>query len=366
VKRVLIVFGTRPQFIKLAALAPLLPGRLDAIVVDTGQHYDRDLAGQFLSELEIAEPDVVLDAERSGGLPQIADILLKLEQTITASEPDAVICIGDTNSTLAAGLTAVKLNVPLIHIEAGERSFRGDGSRIAPWTVPEETNRLLTDAISSLLLCASVRATRNLSSEKVRGESVHTGDLMLDLYIRNLDRALDECSVLAELGLESRGYYFCTVHRAINTDDPIRLKAIVGSLTRMDLPVLLSLHPRTRAVLESHDLLGRLAGDSGITVLPPLCYRDSIALSHEAHCVLTDSGGVTREAFFGGVRSVILDDTTAWLDIVESGWSVLAGANACAIGEGVAQAAPFHMPQIFGDGCAADRTVAAILEFLSQ
>jgi len=363
-KRILLVFGTRPQFIKLAALSPLLHGRLDTVLVDTGQHYDHDLAGQFVSELEIRNPDVVLDAERLGGVPQIADILLKLEKTVIAKRPDALVCIGDTNSTLAAALTAVKLDVPLVHIEAGERSFRRDGSRVAPWSVPEEANRTLTDAISSLLLCASVRATRNLADENVHGRVEHTGDLMLDLHKRFLDQALAESKVRTEAGLEPGEYYFCTVHRAINTDDGDRLGTIVEALVCLDLPVVLSLHPRTRQALDNHGLTARLQDAPPVRILPPISYMDSIALSHCAKAVLTDSGGITREAFFSGVPVVILDETTAWIDLVESGWAVIAGSDGKAICQGVGRESPSERPPLLGGGNAAELTVSSIEDFL--
>jgi UDP-N-acetylglucosamine 2-epimerase (non-hydrolysing)/UDP-GlcNAc3NAcA epimerase len=363
VTRLLAVIGTRPQFIKYAALAPTLEGAFSTFLVDTGQHYDPELSSHFLDELTIRRPDRVLDGRRDGVAGQIADMIEGVDSAIGDANPDVLLCMGDTNSTLAACLAGIKNAVPVAHIEAGERNFRRDGTRIPPWSAPEEVNRLMVDQGSSLLLCASRRGLENLVQEGRADDAVFTGDLMWDLHQRVAGRMVAESDILERLGLQPGQFVFCTVHRAGNTDSPDRLERIVAALESLSWPVVIPIHPRTRLRLEQADLYNRLSSAPGVRVIDPIAYGDSVALGHEAHCVITDSGGVTREAFFSGVPSVILDENTAWIDIVRSGWAVLAGADRAVIIEGASRPVPLDRPDLFGDGRAARLIVDALSEW---
>jgi UDP-GlcNAc3NAcA epimerase len=360
----LVVIGTRPQFIKYAALADTLEGVLPTVLVDTGQHYDPELSTLFLDELRIRRPDRVLEARRDGVAAQLADMIAGLDAVIEESQPTALVCMGDTNSTLAAALAGLKRNLRIAHIEAGERNFRSRGQRIPPWSMPEETNRIMVDQASSLLLCASHRGLENLRSEGRGDEAVFTGDLMHDLHQRVADRIAERSGIAERLALRPGEFVYCTVHRAVNTDDCSRLGEIVAALERLRLPVVFPVHPRTRRRLEEAGLWKRLGDSPRVRVLEPVAYGDSLALTHQAHCVITDSGGVTREAFFSGVPSALLDESTAWIDLVTSGWAVLTGADRQAILEAVDRPVPSERPDIFGNGRAASRIVDALSAWL--
>jgi UDP-GlcNAc3NAcA epimerase len=360
----LAVIGTRPQFIKYAALADALERAFPTVLVDTGQHYDPQLSSLFFEELKIRRPDRVLEAQRDGVAAQLADMIAGLDAVIEESRPAALVCMGDTNSTLAAALAGLKRKLPIAHIEAGERNFRRGGQRIPPWSMPEETNRIMVDQASSLLLCASHRGLENLRSEGRGDEAVFTGDLMRDLHQRVADRIAERSGIVGQLGLHPGEFVYCTVHRAVNTDDCSRLREIVAALERLKVPVVFPVHPRTRRRLEEAGLWERLGDSPGVRVLEPVAYGDSLALSHQACCVITDSGGVTREAFFSGVPSVLLDESTAWIDLVTSGWAVLTGADRQAILAAVDRPIPAERPDIFGDGRAAWRIVDALSAWL--
>jgi len=362
--RLLTVIGTRPQFVKYGALADRLRAHFDEILVDTGQHYDNALSSDFLDEFELPRPGHVL--KRGGGTAsqQVSDMLRELSRVVELEKPDWILCLGDTNSTLAAGLSGMLLGLPVVHLEAGERSFRSGGGRVTPWSIPEEANRVLVDQISSLLLCASKRAARNLEHDCVSGEIVWTGDIMYDLYRQNIDRIVEESDTLNRLGLEPGGYHYATIHRAANTDDVNRLGAIFSALASLDRDVVIPLHPRTENSLRHFGLWKRVSESANLRLLQPVKYADSIALSYHARRVITDSGGVVREAYFGGVLSVMVDDTTEWIDIVDGGWCVLAGADAEAIRDGVYREPPGGERSLLGEGDAVERVITALREWM--
>lgn len=358
--RILTVIGTRPQFIKYAALAEGIRERFSEVLVDTGQHYDHALAQGILDGFGIGEPNYRLCLEGRGPLEQVGIILPALDEIVTAERPDAVLCFGDTNSTLAAALAALKREVPLLHVEAGERNFTTSGQRVHPRLIPEEANRVMVDHVASLLLCASTRAEDNLRREAVQGKIVYTGDITYDLYLRTRARMVHDAERLAQWQVTPGEYHYCTVHRALNTDSAPRLAGIVEALLQLELPVVLPLHPRTRKMLQEFGLLERLHAGSGLRLVDPVGYADSVCLNHHSHSVITDSGGVIREAFFNQVVSVFLDDTTEWLDIMETGWSIIAGADTERILQGVRRAAPAEALPLFGDGNAVARTLEAL------
>jgi UDP-GlcNAc3NAcA epimerase len=358
----LTVIGTRPQFVKYAAVADGVAALFQNVLVDTGQHYDRHLSGDFLTHFGLREPDHRLEASRAGALPQIADMMVKLGAVVEAEKPDFILCFGDTNSTLAAALAGVKSGIEVVHVEAGERNYTLARERVPPHTIPEEANRVMTDHVAALNLCASARAEANLRAEQVRGRVAYTGDITYDLYRGHIERALQEDDVLAKHGLEARGFYFCTVHRALNTECPSRLGEIVSALLGAAKPVLLPLHPRTAKMLTEFRLMEPLRASGNVVLTEPVGYTESLLLNYWSDRVITDSGGVVREAFFNGIPSVLLDDTTEWIDLVEHGWSSLVGADREAIGAALLRPAPDARPALFGDGTAVPRTVSALQE----
>lgn len=364
-KRIVTVIGTRPQYIKYAALSTGLRERFDETLVDTGQHYDTELSEIFLDEFQLAVPDYTFQSKNDNSLSQIATIIIQLQSVLDKLHPDALLCFGDTNSTLAAALAGVKCGIPVIHIEAGERNFTQDNVRIPVSATPEETNRVLTDHVSSLLLCASQRGFGNLIAESVTGRIVLTGDVLFDLFLHRKESVFHNKEILNRIGVKEGEYLFCTVHRAINTTSPRRLQSIFTALSDSGSRVIVALHPRTQRALEEYGLSDFVRKLPGLQVIQPVSHRDSLVLIKYATCVATDSGGIMREAFFCGVRSVCLDDSTAWLDIVLSGWSILAGATTELIHTGLQMQTPEEQPPLFGNGTAIARTLESIQSFLS-
>lgn len=364
-KRIVTVIGTRPQYIKYAALSTGLRERFDETLVDTGQHYDAELSEVFLDEFQLPVPDFTFLSKSASSLTQIATIITELQRVLYELHPEALLCFGDTNSTLAAALAGVKCGIPVLHVEAGERNFTPDNVRIPVSAMPEETNRVLADHVSSLLLCVSQRAFGNLIAESVTGSVVLTGDVLYDLFLHRTEAVLHDDEILRRLEVKEGEYLYCTVHRAINTESPERLRTIFTALSDSGSPVIVALHPRTQRALDEFGLWNLFRSLPGLRIIQPVSHRDSLVLIKHAECVATDSGGIMREAFFCGVPSVCLDDSTAWLDIVLSGWSILAGTDAELIQTGLNMPLPAEQPQLFGNGTAIDRTLEAIQSFLS-
>jgi UDP-N-acetylglucosamine 2-epimerase (non-hydrolysing)/UDP-GlcNAc3NAcA epimerase len=343
--RIVTVVGNRPQFVKAAAVSRLLRERMDELIVHTGQHYDDELSRVFFDELNVPAPDRELDAGGGTNTAQTARILAALEPVLEELEPSFVLVYGDTNSTLAGALAASQAGIATGHVEAGMRSF--DRS------MPEELNRVLTDHASDLLLCSTETAMRNLEREGVRGDSELVGDVMADVSLAFRDIAEERSTILDDLGLDDGSYLVVTAHRAGNVDRPERLKALVSLLEALPGPVVLPLHPRTRERLQAAGLMGRLGG---VRVVPPLGYLDFLKLARHARAVLTDSGGVQKEAYLLGVPCVTLRDTTEWVETVEAGWNTLVDldrdAALAALGS---SRPPGERPELFGGGHAAER-----------
>lgn len=347
--KVLTVVGARPQFIKAAAVSGPLRARAHEVLVHTGQHYDLGMSGQFFAELGLPAPDVHLDVRSGRHGAQTGKMLAGLEEAIVAARPDRVLVYGDTNSTLAGALAAAKLHVPLVHVEAGLRSF--DRS------MPEEINRVVTDHVADLLCCPGPQAARNLAAEGITAGVHVTGDVMRDLLERarpRLSRAAVEGA-----GLVPGEFFVLTLHRAGNTDDVARLGRIVAALGDAPVPVVFPVHPRTRAAL-------RDAGIETIGALrpiDPLGYVDMLALVRDARAVYTDSGGVQKEASWLGTRCVTLRDATEWVETVESGWNTLVGSDPGRIrATFMPWTAPDVAPDWYGTGGAADR-IAELVTF---
>ena len=340
------IVGNRPQFVKAAAVSRKLREAADELLVHTGQHYDDELSRVFFEELGIPAPDRQLDIHDGTNTEQTARMLAGLEPLLEEVEPDLVLVYGDTNSTLAGALAAAQRRTPVAHVEAGMRSFDR--------AMPEEVNRVLADHASDLLFCSTPTAVDNLANENVH-EGVHlVGDVMADVALAFLPVAEERSTALADNGVEPGEYLLMTVHRAGNVDVPERLERVVELAEQLPLPAVFPVHPRTRARLRAAGLEQRL--EHAVTVTQPLGYLDFLKLAAHAKTVLTDSGGVQKEAYLVGTPCVTLRDTTEWVETVDLGWNVLVDLDAGAALDAVARPAPgAERPELYGGGHAADR-----------
>jgi UDP-GlcNAc3NAcA epimerase len=348
--RVATVVGNRPQFVKAAAVSPPLRERHEEILIHTGQHHDQELSAVFFEELALPVPDHSLEIAGGTNSSQLARMIAELEPLLRAIEPDVVLLYGDTNSTLAGALAAADAALAVAHVEAGMRSF--DRSQ------PEERNRVLTDQLSALLLCSSAHAAAQLESESVPGETAIVGDVMVDVALALRERALARTDVLARYGVEPGRYVLATAHRPANVDDPVALERLVALLEAIEEPVIMPLHPRSLARLEHHHLHARAAAAASLT--PPLGYLEFAALLHHARAVLTDSGGVQKEAYLAGVPCVTLRERTEWGETVAAGWNTLVSLDAEAAVAALARTPPPERPPLWGEGDAGRRIVAAL------
>jgi UDP-N-acetylglucosamine 2-epimerase (non-hydrolysing)/UDP-GlcNAc3NAcA epimerase len=348
--RVLTVIGNRPQFVKAAAVSRPLRETHEEVLVHTGQHHDDELSTVFVEELGIPRPEIELGISGGTNTSQTARMLAALEPIVADVRPDAVLVYGDTNSTLAGGLVAAQAGIPVAHVEAGMRSFDR--------RMPEELNRVLVDHLSSLLLCPTPTAVSNLAAERVAGRVEQVGDVMVDVAMAVRPGAAANVAALERFGVRPGEYVLVTAHRAGNVDDPERLRMLVEVLEAVQGDVVLPLHPRTRARLEATGLLGRV--EAAVTLAPPLGYLDFTALLLGATAMLTDSGGVQKEAYLAGVRCVTLRDTTEWVETVEAGWNVLVDLDVDAALAALERDVPAERPELYGDGCAGERVVSAL------
>jgi UDP-GlcNAc3NAcA epimerase len=342
--RIVTVIGNRPQFVKAAAVSRLLRGDHEELIVHTGQHYDDDLSQVFFDELGVPAPDRELGAGTGSNTEQTARILGALEPVLRELRPDLALVYGDTNSTLAGALAAAQAGFPVGHVEAGMRSFDR--------TMPEELNRVLTDHASDLLLCSTPTAVANLQREAARGEVHLVGDVMADVSLAFRDIASERSTVVQDLGLDPGGYLVVTAHRAGNVDRPEALERLVELLAALPGKVVFPLHPRTRSRLEEAGLMQRL---DGLVLTAPLGYLDFLELARHARAVLTDSGGVQKEAYLLGVPCLTMRDTTEWTETVEAGWNVLVGLDREAALAALERTPPAERPELYGGGRAAQR-----------
>jgi UDP-N-acetylglucosamine 2-epimerase (non-hydrolysing)/UDP-GlcNAc3NAcA epimerase len=358
--RIVTVVGNRPQFVKAAAVSRRLREDHEEVLIHTGQHHDDALSAVFFRELDLPAPDHELRLGGGTNLAQTSRMLVELEGLLRgalAQGPvDGVLVYGDTNTTLAAALVAADLGVPIAHVEAGMRSFDR--------RMPEERNRVVTDHLAQLLLVPTATAQRNLEREGLGGRVVDVGDVMTDVTLLVHPRARERAGAwLAERDLRPGGYVLATAHRAGNVDDPARLAALVDVLVavaRPERPLVLPLHPRTAARLTEHGLKDRLRDAPGIRLVEPAGPLDFATLLVGAESVLTDSGGVQKEAYLAGIRCVTLRDTTEWGETVQTGWNALVDLNAEAAAAALAVPVPAERPEVFGDGRAGERVVQAL------
>lgn len=348
--RILSVVGARPQFVKLAPIAQAMRGRAEHLIAHTGQHYDELMSDVFFRDLDIPAPDFNLGVGSGKHGAQTAAMLAGLEEIIEGSEPDCVLVYGDTNSTLAAALAATKLHIPVAHLEAGLRSFNR--------RMPEEHNRVLTDHSADLLLAPTHVAMGHLATEGLASRSILVGDVMTDVLYK-VRASLERTGAHTPKGLIPGGYYVATIHRPDNTDSPARLGAIVGELARLDRPVLLLAHPRLRSLAQQH---GIKLDQGNIVLSLPLAYPQLINAARNSAGVITDSGGLQKEAFLLRVPCTTLRPETEWVETVELGWNVLVSEDLSLLASTVHRATPAPTDATpYGDGHAAERTVSALL-----
>jgi len=376
--RLLTVIGARPQIIKASAISRAVAGpfkgRIEEILLHTGQHYDANMSQVFFDELGIPRPGVDLAVGSGSHAVQTARMLEGVEKAILDAKPDVVLLYGDTNSTLAGAVAASKLHVPVAHVEAGLRSFNK--------SMPEEVNRIVCDHCSTWLFCPTTTAVTNLQREgfsldRNEGASIDrphvllSGDVMFDNSMYFSALAEERHTVRKVLGLEPEGYVLATVHRDGNTDVPERLTSVVNALLEIvehhALPVVLPLHPRTRKRLDElpdGDLQRRMASARGFHVVPPAGFLDMVDLERNAKLVVSDSGGVQKEAFFFGRPVVVLRPETEWVELVEHGQAILADADPDRIRKAVdhfMQRSVPLAPALYGDAHAAEHICEALL-----
>lgn len=359
-KKIVTIIGARPQFVKASAVSrALLEGQgIEEIIVHTGQHYDQNMSAVFFQEMEIPQPRYNLEVNGASHGAMTGRMLEKIENVLLDEKPHLVMVYGDTNSTLAGALAARKLNIPLAHVEAGLRSFK--------MTMPEEINRILTDRISDLLFCPTEKAVSNLEKEGFKHfdcRIYQVGDVMYDSALYYGKQADKKSKIIDRLDLEQKPFVLCTIHRQENTDDLENLSSIIHALNHLshEVTVILPLHPRTRKIMQQHDIV------TEFETIEPVGYFDIIRLLKNCRLVITDSGGMQKEAYFFGKHCLTLRDETEWVELTEEGYNTLVGVKENKIIDA------FHdklneqfivKSSLYGDGNASDKITRLIQKYL--
>ena len=354
--KIVTIVGARPQFIKAVLVSKELRKKHKEVLVHTGQHYDYELSKIFFDELDIPKPDYNLGIGSDTHAMQTGKMMIAIEEVLFKEKPDWVLVYGDTNSTLAGALAAVKLHIAVAHIEAGPRMFDK--------AIPEEVNRVLTDHVSTLLFAPTQTSVENLGKEGIT-EGVHfTGDIMLDSFLHFSRVAERKSRILSELGLQKKGYLLATIHRAGNTDDKQNLKNIVSAFVSVNDKIVFPVHPRTEKYLKRYGLYDMLKKAPNMTLIDPVGYLDSIMLTVNTKKVLTDSGGLQKEAYFARVPCITLDEMTGWVETVQDGWNTLVASNKDKIIEAIKHFEPKgKQRKVFGDGKATRRIVDILANY---
>jgi len=355
--KIMSIIGARPQFVKAAVVSRAMDAAgISEVLVNTGQHYDHNMSGLFLEELNMRRPQYDLGVGQMSRAGQLAEMIRKIEEVVAKESPDLVMVYGDTTSTLAGALAANTLGVPVAHVEAGLRSF--DKS------MPEEVNRLLTDNISDILFCPTEKAVDNLKREGVTGKVFNVGDIMYELALKTRDLALRESEILDKLGLAPGGYVLGTIHRQANTDRLERLSAIVSAFCSSEKLIVFPVHPRTEKMLKEFGLFGKISGCANVRLIPPVGYTDMVCLEVNAERIVTDSGGVQKEAYFYAVPCVTIRDNTEWVETLENGWNVLvSGTDEAKILEAIhAERKHSKRKDHYGDGHTAGKIITILRE----
>ena len=352
-EKIISIVGARPNFIKCAPLSKEIRKEFNEVIIHTGQHYNYEMNRVFFEELDIPEPDYHLDVGSGSHGYQTGEMIKRIEEVLLKEEPDLVLVYGDTNSTIAGALAASKLHIKVAHIESGLRSY--DKS------MPEEINRILTDHCSDILFCPTETSVEILKKEGITNEVHLTGDVMVDALKKNIKIAEKKAMILDEINLKPKKYYLATIHRAENTDDFKRLKNIVDAFCEIG-NLVFPCHPRTEKHLKGFGLWDRLVENT--KVIKPVGYLNMLMLEKSARKVLTDSGGVQKEAYIFKVPCITLRDNTEWVETVEDGWNVLVGADEEKIVKGVNQFEPGNKQRnVFGEGDASVKITEIIGRF---
>lgn len=350
-KKIVTIIGARPQFVKAAVISRLIKDKysnlIDEFLVHTGQHYDENMSDIFFKEMRIPKPDLNLNVGSGSHGKMTGDMLAKIEEVILDQKPDALLIYGDTNSTLAGALAASKLHIPVCHVEAGLRSYN--------MLMPEEQNRIVADHLSKLLLCPTKTAIKNLEKEGIVKGVFLTGDVMYDasLFYRSLKNENSKLSKLPEK------FFLATIHRAENTDSKERLTSIVKALNNCGVEGVLPLHPRTKKYLKEYNL----SFNTNITLIEPVGYFDMLELESKANFIVTDSGGVQKEAYFFKKPCITLRDQTEWVETVDSGWNKIVGSNYEVILDTIKNiTVPNSYPNLYGDGNSGQKIIEELLK----
>ena len=350
--KILHIVGARPQFIKAVMVSRAWKGSGDEVILHTGQHYSDNMSRLFFTELELKEPDINLEVGSGTHAEQTSTMLLGIDRYLDDIQPDRMIIYGDTNSTLAGALAAAKRCIPLAHVEAGLRSFNR--------TMPEEINRIVSDHLADLHFCPTNQAVANLEQEGIKEHVFQVGDVMADALFHFVKIAIEKSTILNRVQVSPGRYGLVTIHRSGNVDILENLKGIIDGLAGIDIPLVFPVHPRTRKMLSEFNL----QLPNHIKAIDPVGYLDMLALQENAEVILTDSGGIQKEAYLLGVRCITLREETEWVETVQSGWNTLVGTKSEAIRDAYIHFKPSgERQQFFGDGSAADKIIAAIKNF---
>ena len=347
--KIISVVGARPQFIKLAILSKELRENHNEIIIHTGQHYDDNMSRYFFEEMQIAKPDYNLNIGSGSHGKQTAEMLIGLEDIFLHQKPDVVITFGDTNTTLATGLAATKLNIPVAHVEAGLRSHNRE--------MPEEINRILTDHISDYLFAPTLTAMENLKSENLYGKPFLVGDVMYDSLLYYGKIAEQKSRILKNLKLKQKEYILLTLHRPYNVDNIQKLQNIFSALKQTKRFIVLPVHPRTCKMIESTNTII----PENISIIEPLGYLDFIFLQKHSEKIITDSGGIQKEAYLNGIPCITIRPETEWIETVKAGWNVLVGDKKDQLIENCLHFKPSHnRPRYFGDGDSSKKIISIL------
>jgi len=357
--KILSIIGARPQFIKAAPFSAAIRKHCKEIIVHTGQHYDANMSKVFFEEMGIPEPDYNLGVGSGEHGRQTGEMLIKLEEVMLKEKPDYVVVFGDTNSTVAGALAAAKLHIPVGHIEAGLRSFNRK--------MPEEINRIMTDVVSAQLFCPTDHAVALLKKEGIEKEVWQCGDIMYDAMLHFLPLSEEKSCILKDLDLEDKEYYLFTMHRPENTEDPQRIKSIFKGLKACDAAIVYPVHPRMRKVLSTPEITEILNKLPQLRMIDPLGYLDILQLEKNARKIITDSGGMQKEAFFLKRPCITIRDESEWVETVEAGYNVIVGADAQRIAAAVRDFDPVHPAEnVYGDGKSAEIIAEKIVEYVEE
>lgn len=347
--KIISVVGARPQFIKLAILSKELRENHNEIIIHTGQHYDDNMSRYFFEEMQIAKPDYNLNIGSGSHGKQTAEMLIGLEDIFLHQKPDVVITFGDTNTTLATGLAATKLNIPVAHVEAGLRSHNRE--------MPEEINRILTDHISDYLFAPTLTAMENIKIENLYGKPFLVGDVMYDSLLYYGKIAEQNSRILKNLKLKQKEYILLTLHRPYNVDNIQKLQNIFSALKQTKRFIVLPVHPRTCKMIESTNTII----PENISIIEPLGYLDFIFLQKHSEKIITDSGGIQKEAYLNGIPCITIRPETEWIETVKAGWNVLVGDKMDQLIENCLHFKPSqNRPRYFGDGDSSKKIISIL------